>query len=82
MVSAALPANPCIIPMSNGRAPSLGTCICLSPPRASLRSELTPSARSMTTHYRAAEIGNLLAAVNRLASSREFHAGTVLRVVG
>jgi integrase len=29
----------------------------------------------MTTHYRAAEIGNLLAAVNRIGKSREFNAG-------
>jgi integrase len=36
----------------------------------------------MTTHYSAAEIGNLLAAVNRLGNSRGFNAGTVLRIVG
>ena len=36
----------------------------------------------MTTHYSAAEIGNLLAAVNRIANSRESPAGTALRVVG
>jgi integrase len=36
----------------------------------------------MTTHYSAAEIGNLLAAVNRIANSRESPAGTVLRLVG
>jgi integrase len=36
----------------------------------------------MTTHYSAAEIGNLLAAVNRIAKSRETPAGTVLRIVG
>lgn len=36
----------------------------------------------MTTHYSAAEIGNLLSAVNRLTTSRESHAGTVLRIVG
>ena len=36
----------------------------------------------MTTHYSAAEIGNLLAAVNRIAKSRESPAGTILRIVG
>ena len=36
----------------------------------------------MTTHYSAAEIGNLLAAVNRLGNSRGINAGTVLRIVG
>ena len=36
----------------------------------------------MTTHYSAAEVGNLLAAVNRIANSRESPAGTVLRIVG
>jgi integrase len=36
----------------------------------------------MTTHYSAAEIGNLLKAVNRIGKSREFNAGTVLRIVG
>jgi integrase len=36
----------------------------------------------MTTHYSAAEIGNLLTAVNRIGRSREFNAGTVLRIVG
>src|ERR1051326_7350461 len=36
----------------------------------------------MTTHYIAAEIGNLLAAVNRIAKSRETPASTVLRIVG
>lgn len=36
----------------------------------------------MTTHYSAAELGNLLAAVNRIANSRESPAGTVLRLVG
>jgi len=36
----------------------------------------------MTTHYSAAEVGNLLASVNRIAKSRESPAGTVLRIVG
>jgi len=36
----------------------------------------------MTTHYSAAEIGNLLTAVNRIGKSREFNAGTVLRTAG
>jgi integrase len=35
----------------------------------------------MTTHYSAAEIGNLLEAVNRMEKSRESPASTVLRVV-
>jgi hypothetical protein len=35
----------------------------------------------MTTHYSAAEIGNLLAAVSRIANSRESPAGRVLRLV-
>jgi hypothetical protein len=36
----------------------------------------------MTTHYSAAQIGNLLTAVNRIANSRESPVGTVLRLVG
>ena len=36
----------------------------------------------MTTHYSAAEVGNLLAAINRIANSRESPAGTVLKIVG
>lgn len=35
----------------------------------------------MTTHYSAAELGNLVAAVNRIASSHGIHTGTVLRLV-
>jgi hypothetical protein len=35
----------------------------------------------ITTHYSAPEIGNLVAAVNRIASSRGAHARTVLRLV-
>jgi BON domain len=36
----------------------------------------------MTTHYSAAEVGNLWAAVNRIATLRESPEGTVLRIVG
>jgi integrase len=36
----------------------------------------------MTTHYGAAELANLLAAVNKITASRESPAGTVLRLVG
>jgi hypothetical protein len=35
----------------------------------------------MTTHYSAAELGNLVAAVNRIANSHGSHTGTVLRWV-
>jgi integrase len=35
----------------------------------------------MTTHYSAAELGNLVCAVNRVAESHESHTGTVLRLV-
>jgi integrase len=35
----------------------------------------------ITTHYSAPEIGNLVAAVNRIANSRGIHARTVLRLV-
>jgi len=35
----------------------------------------------MTTHYCAAELGNLVAAVNRIANSHRIHTGTVLRSV-
>lgn len=35
----------------------------------------------MTTHYSAAELGNLVAAVNRISNSHGFHTGTVLRLV-
>jgi len=35
----------------------------------------------ITTHYIAPEIGNLFAAVNRIASSRGIHASTVLQLV-
>jgi hypothetical protein len=35
----------------------------------------------MTTHYRAAELGNLVCAVNRVSESHQSHTGTVLRVV-
>lgn len=35
----------------------------------------------MTTHYSAAELGNLVAAVNRISNSHGFHTGTVLRMV-
>jgi hypothetical protein len=35
----------------------------------------------MTTHYSAAELGNLVAAVNRIANSHGIHTGTVLRLV-
>jgi hypothetical protein len=34
----------------------------------------------MTTRYSAAEIGNLLVAVNPLGNSRGFNAGTVLQI--
>ena len=34
----------------------------------------------MTTHYSAAELGNLVAAVNRIANSHGTHTGTVLRL--
>ena len=36
----------------------------------------------ITTHYSAPEIGNLLAATNRIADSRGIHARTVLRLIG
>jgi hypothetical protein len=36
----------------------------------------------MTTHYSAAEIGNLVAAANLATKSRESPARTVLHVVG
>jgi hypothetical protein len=36
----------------------------------------------ITTHYSAPEIGNLVAAVNRITNSRRIHARTVLRLVG
>jgi hypothetical protein len=35
----------------------------------------------MTTHYSAAELGNLVCAVNRVANSQKSHTGTVLRLV-
>ena len=35
----------------------------------------------MTTHYSAAELGNLVAAVNRVSNSHRIHTGTVLRLV-
>lgn len=35
----------------------------------------------MTTHYSAAELGNLVRAVNRIANSHGSHTGTVLRLV-
>jgi integrase len=35
----------------------------------------------MTTHYSAAELGSLVAAVNRIADSHGIHTGTVLRLV-
>jgi len=35
----------------------------------------------MTTHYSAAELGNLVCAVNRVADSQKSHTGTVLRLV-
>ena len=35
----------------------------------------------MTTHYSAAELGNLVAAVNRIGNSHGIHTGTVLRLV-
>ena len=41
-----------------------------------------PKSGRLTTHYSAAEIGNLLAAVNRIGKSRETPASTVLRIVG
>jgi len=33
------------------------------------------------THYSTAELGNLVAAVNRIANSHGLHTGTVLRLV-
>ncbi len=77
-VSERLQANPCTRPAAYLRPTPAGG---RGKPRGSAGSTGHKSSR-MTTHYSAAEIGNLLIAANLATKSRESPARTVLHVVG